>query len=261
MAQIGRTNYDANATKPMMINHEDGHRSARRPRAHERIIRVLLQQIFRGELAAGAKLPTERHLARRFEVNRATVREALRYLENLDLVAIRQGDGAYVRNFLESGSLQIAKDLMQIDADMQQTILTALMEVRRNNIPEVAYAAALRRTTDHLRQLEQAALRRPDLSVMERDRRIHHIIARASGNILYVLLINFFEDCFNAFGGLYFEETRNRRRSETFHREIFEAIAQQNAGQARAIMRDVLQYAETAVLEALRRRPPARFQG
>ncbi len=219
----------------------------KKTRVHERVIQVLLRRIFRGELAVGARLPTERTLARTYSVNRATVREALRYLENLELVAVRQGDGAYVRNFLESGNLQIAKDLIQVDRAMRQEVLTALMEVRRNNLPAVAYAAALRRTPDQLQQLEKVVLRSPDQSVMARDQQVHRIIARASGNILNVLLINFFEDFFDAFGDLYFGDTRHCRRSEAFHRDICEAIAQQNAGHARDIMQDVLQYAEAAV--------------
>lgn len=88
---------------------------SRRPRTHERVIQVLLQRIFRGKIAVGDKLATERTLAQEFQVNRATVREALRYLENLELIAIRQGDGAHVRNFRESGNLEIAKALMQVE--------------------------------------------------------------------------------------------------------------------------------------------------
>ncbi|MDJ0809349.1 MAG: FadR/GntR family transcriptional regulator [Desulfobacterales bacterium] len=243
-----------------MTNQPGYHHPARRTRIHEQITRKLLRQIIRGELAVGAKLPTERTLARTFAVNRATVREALRYLENLELVAVRQGDGAYVRSFLESGNLQIAKDLIQVDRAMRQEVLTALMEVRRNNLPAVAYAAALRRSPAQLQQLEKAALHSPDQTVMARDQQVHRIIARASGNILNVLLINFCEDFFDAFGDLYFGSARHCRRSEAFHRDICEAIAQQNAGHARDIMRDVLQYAETAVGAAVagrkQRRPP-----
>lgn len=225
--------------------------TAKRTRAHEKIIRVMLRQIFRGELTVGSKLPTERTLARTFELNRATVREALRHLENLELIAIRQGDGAYVRNFLESGNLQVVKEMIRVDITMQREVLTALMEVRRTNMAEMAYTAALRRSPAHLQDLEKAALHCSDQSVMMRDQQIHHIIARASGNILNVLLINFFEDLFQDFGALYFEDGRHCRRSEKFHREIYAAVAQQHAGQARSIMRDVLQYAEAAVVASL----------
>jgi DNA-binding FadR family transcriptional regulator len=229
----------------------DGMLSSQHTRTNEQVSRVLFRQILRGEIAVGAKLPTERRLAQAFQVNRATVREALRYLENLELIAVRQGDGAYVRNYLESGNLEIAKALVRVDATARREVLTALLEVRRTHTPQAAYTAALRRTSEHLRQLEQAALHRPDLAVIERDQQVHHIIALASGNILNVLLNNFFKDCFYDTGALYFRTARHRRRSERFHRDIYAAIADQNAGQAREIVHEVLRYAEKALLKEI----------
>jgi GntR family transcriptional regulator, transcriptional repressor for pyruvate dehydrogenase complex len=222
-------------------------------RINERVTRTLLKQIMRGELPAGSKLTTERALAAEFQVNRATVREALRYLENLELIAIRQGDGAYVKNVLESGNLETAKAMMEVDDAMRLEVLTALLEVRRINSPAVAYAAALKRSPDHLAQLQQVALHSPDLPILERDKDVHHIIGLASGNILQVLMTNFYEDFFYDFGHLYFQNDQNSKRSEAFHRDIYQAIHDQNAGMARDIMRDVLQYAEQAILEEIER--------
>lgn len=224
------------------------HPPEKRARVHERVSRILLQRILRGELPIGTKLTTERALAGEFQVNRATVREALRYLENLELIAIRQGDGAYVKNILDSGNLETAKAVMQVDDAMRREVLTALLKIRRINSPEVAYAAALNRTPAHLQQLEQIVFHAPDMPILERDKRLHHIIGQASGNILQILMTNFYEDFFDAFGHLYFNHVNNRQRSEKFHRDIYLALRDQNAGMAREMMRDVLQYAEQAVI-------------
>ena len=220
-------------------------------RTHEKVTRVLLGDLFRGTIAPGEKLPTERAMAETFAVNRATVREALRYLEHLDLIAVRQGDGAYAKHFLESCNLETAKAMVRVDADLRRTVLTAVLEIRRINSPEVAYAAALRRSPDHLRQLEQAAFPHDDIGMMERDKGVHRIISRASGNILHVLMTNFCQDFFDDFGHLYFAREANCQRSARFHQDIFHAIRNQNAGVAREIMRDVLRYAERAVYDAL----------
>lgn len=236
----------------------DRHHPTRRPRIHEHVIQVLLKKIFRGEVAVGDKLPTERALAGSFGVNRATVREALRHLETLELVAIRQGDGAYVRNFLESGNLEVVKAMSRVDVTLRREVLTALMEVRRNNLPAVAYTAALKRSARQLERLAETAFNRSDMDIMERDKTVHHIIGLASGNILNVLLINFFEDFYFDFGDLYFARKQHRRRSEKFHREIYEAIANQNAGHAREIMHAALLYAEKAVMTEILKRGPTR---
>lgn len=235
---------------PTAIDHQI---SAKRPRIHEQVLRVLLKRIIRGELPVGAKLATERTMAAEFQVNRATVREALRYLENLELITIRQGDGAYVQSFLESGNLETAKAVMHVDEAMRREVLSAILEVRRINSPEVAYAAALRRSSVHLQQLEQAALHSPDISILERDKGVHHIIGLASGNILQIFMTNFYEDFFYDFGHLYFQNNQNVKRSEAFHQDIYHAIRDQNAGMARDIMRDVLQYAEHTILEEIKR--------
>ena len=226
-------------------------RSGRPIRTHERVSSALLERIFGGEIAAGEKMPTERALARDFGVNRATVREALRYLENLELVAVRQGDGAYAKQFLESSNLETAKAMVHAAPERRSEVLSAVLEIRRINSPEIAYAAALRRSSAHLRQLEAFALRSGDLGILERDKGVHRVIGLASGNILHILITNFCLDFFDEFGDLYFAREANIRRSEKFHREILEAIRNQNAGVARDVMRKVLQYAERAVFEEM----------
>jgi GntR family transcriptional regulator len=56
----------------------------------------LKQRIDRGELPAGARLPSEPELAAELQVSRATLREALRAMELEGLVSRRQGSGTFV---------------------------------------------------------------------------------------------------------------------------------------------------------------------
>src|SRR4051794_17874559 len=62
------------------------------------IIDQIRQLIHSGQLATGARLPSERDLCVQFGVSRVTVREALRVLEANGLVEIRVGarGGAFV---------------------------------------------------------------------------------------------------------------------------------------------------------------------
>ena len=219
----------------------------KRSSIHEQVIDILLHRMVRGEYGVGSKLPTERAMAAEFCVNRNTVREALGYLENLELIAIRQGDGARVRDYRESGNLQTAKALLQVDEAMQQEVLSALLEVRRMICPEIAYLAALRRSEAHLADLRRVALDMPELSILERDKRVHRIIGRASGNLIYLLNTNFYETFFDYAEDLYFAEPQNARRSARFHREILTAIEKQNASDARGVMSEALAYAEEAI--------------
>ncbi|MFI6594632.1 GntR family transcriptional regulator [Nonomuraea sp. NPDC050536] len=53
-------------------------------------------QILRDELPAGATLPSEATLCRRYAVSRNTIRQALGILERDGLVAVRQGSGRII---------------------------------------------------------------------------------------------------------------------------------------------------------------------
>ncbi|MDS0858657.1 GntR family transcriptional regulator [Burkholderia pseudomultivorans] len=67
-----------------------------RGNAAEQILEDLRDRILSGQLARGAKLPTEKQLAEGYGVSGATVREAIRGLVTAQLVEVRHGSGAYV---------------------------------------------------------------------------------------------------------------------------------------------------------------------
>jgi GntR family transcriptional regulator len=70
--------------------------SDRRP-ASERIADELRQAISAGQLAPGAKLPSERELAEQYGTARNTVRQAIRLLSESGLVFAEHGRGVFVR--------------------------------------------------------------------------------------------------------------------------------------------------------------------
>jgi len=73
----------------------------------QKVIEEMKRYILEEELTAGDKLPTERAFTEMFGVSRSVVREALSYLENVGILRIRQGQGAFlqksnIENLLES---------------------------------------------------------------------------------------------------------------------------------------------------------------
>jgi len=85
----------------------------------------------------------------------------------------------------------------------------------------------------------------------ETDWRVHNLIARAGGNLLFVILLNSFTQLAPNSSNRCFEVATNRQRSMKFHRDIFAAIEKGDASKARRIMADVLQFAEVQTLKAL----------
>jgi len=63
---------------------------------YRQIAEDLRQRIVSGELAPGSQLPTELELRERFNASRNTVRDAIKWLTNLGLVATRPGQGTFV---------------------------------------------------------------------------------------------------------------------------------------------------------------------
>src|SRR5882762_11686555 len=62
-----------------------------RGRVADQIVEDLRNQILSGELADGARLPSERELAARYDVSAPTIREAVRVLTAMGLLSTRNG--------------------------------------------------------------------------------------------------------------------------------------------------------------------------
>jgi GntR family transcriptional regulator, transcriptional repressor for pyruvate dehydrogenase complex len=220
-------------------------------RLYEEIVEQLKDRIIRGDFPPESRLPPERELAEQLAVNRTTVREALHKLEGLGLVEIKHGNGIFVKDYRESGSLELAKHILFMDGRLNLEVLKDLMDLRRILVPEISYYAALNRGEADLQDLERIVWASPDMPMEEKDWRVHNLIARASGNHLFVILLNSFTDLAGRLSNLYFLSPDNCRRSVKFYQDIFAAIKAGNPGEAREIMKDVLVYAERQTLTAL----------
>lgn len=65
---------------------------------YEQVIEEIKKEIVRGELKAGAKLPSQRKLARKIDVNPNTVQRAYREMEQRGLVETKRGRGTFIRD-------------------------------------------------------------------------------------------------------------------------------------------------------------------
>lgn len=222
----------------------------KRSRLHEEIVGQLQRKIIKGDLPPGHKLMTERALAERLNVNRATVREALKKLEFLELVDINHGDGVYVKNYRDSGNLELLKDIVYMDQIININILKNLLDVRKILSPEMAAAAALNHTKEHLMEMQEVIQNQEELSIQERDYRVNRIIAKASGNLLFLFIWNFFHRIVKDYGYLYFNRSENAARSELFHMEIYDAMLAKDPEKARKVVQDVLEYTEQQIYDA-----------
>ncbi|MFF1463196.1 FadR/GntR family transcriptional regulator [Streptomyces sp. NPDC058330] len=107
----------------------------------------LREGITEGTWPVGTKLPAETALAASLGVGRSTVREALRALAGAGLVQPRQGAGVFVI------ATQPKEDWA---TQLRRAAVTDVYEVRMSIEVEAAHLAALRRTDEDVRALEDA---------------------------------------------------------------------------------------------------------
>jgi len=165
----------------------------------------LRELILRGEYQAGDKLPPERQLADSLGVNRATVREALKNLEQAGLVRIRQGDGTRVQDFLQTAGLDLLAHLLSLGETTAVSILKDILEFRQIFGREVARLAARRATVEQLERLELITARTagsPDEALVQ-DLDFYVELARAGHNVLFVLLLNPVKETVRRFSGFF----------------------------------------------------------
>jgi DNA-binding FadR family transcriptional regulator len=150
----------------------------------------IVRDIDAGRHNPGDRLPREDEMLARYEVARATLREALRFLELQGVIHLQLGRGggpvvARPQTGDFASSLSLILHFMEAD-------LRGLLELREAIAPDVAGYAAQRATTADLSALAGclAELRHHEASDQfeELNRRFHDLLGWASGNPLFGLL-------------------------------------------------------------------------
>ncbi len=157
-------------------------------RVTARLLSEIKQLMLTGELTPGSKLPPERELARRFGVNRGSLRQVLKVLEIMGVINQRVGDGTYLNRSAESILNEPLDFLIVLDDLTHQE----LFETRLIVEPELAARAAERATpadlASLLKSIEDMQNSRTLEERLDADMAFHECIFRAAGNRICFLL-------------------------------------------------------------------------
>ena len=150
----------------------------------------LREAILAGDYRPGERLPPQRALAAEFEVNMASVREALKRLEQLRLVEVRHGDATRVLDWRRSGGLEA----LVLQGSGEEAIVGDLFEARRLLLVEAARLAAQRRSEQQAAALielaDTVALADEDQSALLADWQFMAVLVEAAGNLVFQLIMN-----------------------------------------------------------------------
>lgn len=209
-----------------------------RQRVADEVVVQLRTRILTGAYAPGAKLPPERELSRTMGVNRASLREALKKLEHLGLVRIRQGDGTRVKDFMESGGIELVQHLLPLAGDARPALVRDMLEFRRLFGREAARLAAVRaspRALERLEELADRADRAADATALfDADFEFYVALTQAAGNQVMGLLINTVRDSARAYLPVLSNLAPDAAAVRAHHRALLAALrAGDHAGAAR----------------------------
>ncbi|PWR04168.1 GntR family transcriptional regulator [Meridianimarinicoccus roseus] len=222
---------------------------------HESVVDLVVDQveemILQGILREGARLPSERDLAERFDVSRPKVREALKRLEGDGLIRVQHGEGTFVA---ELTGQAMSPALIALYARHGLAFYDYL-EYRREQEGFAARLAATRATaTDHdeirrlLGVMEEAQANGDAEQSEQADVAFHGAVVNASHNAMLMHMMTSIYDLTRR--GVFY----NRRFLRTIdgtgerlldqHRQIAEGVLAGNPDAAEAAARSHLDFVE-----------------
>jgi GntR family transcriptional repressor for pyruvate dehydrogenase complex len=190
------------------------------------VARHLLEYLLSGHFAPGDRIPSERQLAQALQVGRAGVREAIKSLNLLGLIDVRQGDGTYLTHTVSS----LLPEVIEWGLLLGERRVEDLIEARTNLEAFNASLAARRGTPEDVNELWKRleALRHATsdpAAFVQADIAFHLHVAKMSGNEILANLARSFQSMLRVWASKILETDRDTASIANEHEPIVAAIA------------------------------------
>lgn len=198
----------------------------------------IVESIWNGEFPPGSILPAERELSELIGVTRTTLREVLQRLARDGWLTIQHGKPTRVNHFWETSGLNILETLARLDEDKMPELTDQLLSAR-TNISAVYTRAAIKLNPQQVIDILSKSEEVEDTAqaYADYDYRVHHELASASTNKIYVLILNGFRGLYSKIGCHYFSDPRTRALARQFYLDLTTLAKQQNHDGAIALLR------------------------
>jgi GntR family transcriptional repressor for pyruvate dehydrogenase complex len=215
----------------------------------ERIVENLITLIRERSLKIGDKLPAERRLCEMIGVSRPILREALKALQVMNIIDIRQGAGAYIKSLEPEDVVEHLDIVFHLDSSLYHD----LYEARRVLEASIAAMAAEKIGPRELELIEEnirqaAAEIGNEQAFFDRDLELHEMIMKAAGN----RVIPVFMQSINKLALLIRQKTNAmpniRRNTIQDHKAILAALKNHNPQKSAAAMERHIRNVEQAFL-------------
>lgn len=200
----------------------------------------IVESIWSGRFPPGTILPAERELSELIGVTRTTLREVLQRLARDGWLTIQHGKPTKVNNYWETCGLNILEALARLDQENQAQLLDNLLSAR-TNLSAVFIRAAFRTNPEQSREIIERYKTVGDdgKSFAQHDYQMHHDLALASGNPVYVLMMNGFKGMYARVGGFFFTHEAARNKATDYYQELLRVL---DTGDADSVVMAVRNY-------------------
>ncbi len=212
-------------------------RAVRRSSVVDGVIDEIKRLLRSREMAAGARLPGERDLARRLGVSRPSVREALQTLGRMGVLDTRHGSGSQIA---ASGS-NVLRTPLEFLLALDRPSIADLHETRELLEVHLAGRAARHRTAADLQamagplaELKAGMARRAGF--IDPDARFHRALAAAAHHRLLERIMTCLHDQIVLLMDSVKPDVYDHRASYLIHEKIYRAIERRQPGRARRRM-------------------------
>ncbi|QXW97969.1 GntR family transcriptional regulator [Rothia mucilaginosa] len=210
---------------------------------HRKILRWLENELFEGNIQLGQDLPSDSEIARAIGVSRSRTREALRTLEDMDLVQLYNGRGKEILVHLSDEPAAAASAALRLHMSSSRYPTRDLVQTRI--LLESWAIARIDPKTASFAEMDEVLAQMEDFDLSIRDflellLTFHHQVMRCGGNELLVGLLASvrqpsFESMLSLVGRMpLWSSAVERLRAES--RAIAEALKAGDAATARAMV-------------------------
>ncbi len=201
------------------------------------VARRLMDLFTSGSVAAGTRLPPERHLAASLGVGRSAVREALAALEILGIVDVRAGSGTYLRG----SASELLPQTLRWGLLIGERRTAQLIEVREGLEIHIARLAAVRADAAVVSRLERDVGRMRETmaefgAFARADLDFHHALAEAAGNQTLADHVHVIRSLLQVYDDRAVHDRAHANQAVAEHDAILEAVRAHDPGAAASAM-------------------------
>lgn len=223
-------------------------RPLRKHSLYEDVAKQLLALIREQYYRPGQQLPGERELADLLNVNRHTLREALRVLELMRVVEKRTGEGVFVRDLERESSVEVLVFRFLTEDGLDEASLRSSYEAVVGVESTMARLAAQRAGKAEIEELRGllSQMEIPSISVgvfTDLDRELHLLVGKVGKSPVLLQMAQTIWIIIERYARVLFQDEPSRAEAIRQHRLMIESIVEGDGDRAYREMEQHLQWA------------------